>query len=70
MSQSHIHFKVLNQSRGPAVQGPRAQADRGLYKKEIQSHLYNIDKLVVYEGTVVKFDISKKTFYCMFVKHI
>ena len=69
IDKSGIHFKVLNQSRGPAVQGPRAQADRDLYKKEIQSHLYNTDKLVVYEGTVVKFDISKKTYLKVYINN-
>ncbi len=47
-----IQFRVLNRSKGPAVRGPRAQADRKLYLQAVQSLLKATEGLDFIEGMV------------------
>lgn len=47
-----IQFRLLNRSKGPAVQGPRTQADRKLYRKAMQAALAAQERLDVVEGGV------------------
>ena len=53
IDQSGTHFKVLNASKGPAVHGPRAQADRKLYKQAINNILATQKYLDILQATVV-----------------
>ena len=59
IDMSGIQHRVLNSSRGPAVRGPRAQADRELYKKSIQKILFEIKNLKIIESSVEDILISK-----------
>src|SRR4029453_10562348 len=47
-----IQFRVLNRSKGPAVQGPRAQADRKLYPLAMQAAIRSTPNLEVIEAAV------------------
>ena len=49
---SGIQFRVLNRSKGPAVRGPRVQADRDLYREAIQQALFQQENLSIMEATV------------------
>ena len=53
-----IHFELLNRSKGPAVRGPRAQADRGLYRRAMQALLAETVGLELREGAVEDLEIG------------
>ena len=52
IDRAGIQFRMLNRSRGPAVHGPRAQADRKLYRHAIQGLLAKQKNLTIIEGAV------------------
>ncbi len=68
IDRTGIQFRLLNRSRGPAVQSPRAQADRSLYRREMRRvlegtpnlHLRQgvVVDLVVYDGTVAGVELQ------------
>ena len=48
-----IQFRLLNRKKGPAVQGPRAQSDRQIYRREMQAELAILKNLTILEGEAV-----------------
>ncbi|MCX4084652.1 tRNA uridine-5-carboxymethylaminomethyl(34) synthesis enzyme MnmG [Rickettsia hoogstraalii] len=58
IDQAGIHYKMLNETRGPAVWGPRAQADRKLYKKAMYQILTNYPNLDILYGKVEDIEIK------------
>ncbi len=52
IDKAGIQFRMLNASKGPAVQGPRAQADKKLYMKYMQAELKNYPNLTLLEAPV------------------
>ncbi|MGH6922296.1 MAG: tRNA uridine-5-carboxymethylaminomethyl(34) synthesis enzyme MnmG [Propylenella sp.] len=53
-----IQFRVLNRRKGPAVRGPRAQADRTLYRAAMQDEISRQPRLAVVEGEVADLIIA------------
>ena len=58
---SGIQFRLLNKSKGPAVQGPRTQSDRGLYRKAVQNILSSKKNIKIIEGEVIDIYIESGT---------
>jgi len=53
--QAGIQFRLLNRRKGPAVQGPRAQADRGVYRAAMLAKIEAQEFLEIVEGEVIDF---------------
>src|SRR5882762_3156397 len=53
IDRTGIQFRLLNRSRGPAVQSPRAQADRSLYRREMRRCLEETPNLHLRQGMVI-----------------
>ena len=56
-----IQFRLLNRRKGPAVQGPRAQADRKIYRREMLALTKGQQNLTIVEGEVIDLKLSGDT---------
>lgn len=54
-----IQFRLLNRRKGPAVRGPRVQADRKLYREAMQAEIAAIGNLTVVEGEAERFMLDE-----------
>ncbi|MDG5814268.1 tRNA uridine-5-carboxymethylaminomethyl(34) synthesis enzyme MnmG [Chitinispirillales bacterium ANBcel5] len=54
IDKAGIHFRMLNQTKGSAVWGPRAQADKNLYKKYVRKEIDKNKKISLYQGMVTE----------------
>ncbi|HTM30779.1 MAG TPA: tRNA uridine-5-carboxymethylaminomethyl(34) synthesis enzyme MnmG [Vicinamibacterales bacterium] len=56
---ARIQFRMLNRSKGPAVWSPRAQCDRGLYRRAVRSLLEQLPNLEFSQGTVAELILDR-----------
>jgi len=59
IDRTGIQFRLLNRSRGPAVQAPRAQADRALYRTEMRQVLEETPNLHLRQGLVIELIVEE-----------
>ncbi len=55
-----IQFRILNESKGPAVQSPRAQADKKDYQFWMKNHLENVDNIHILMDEVIDIEVADK----------
>ena len=58
---ARIQFRMLNRSKGPAVWSPRAQCDRGLYRRAVRSVLERHERLEFAQGTAASLMLNGRT---------
>lgn len=63
IDRTGIQFRLLNRSRGPAVQSPRAQADRALYRTEMRRTLEATPNLHLRQGLVIDLIVKNEQIY-------
>lgn len=56
-----IQFRLLNRRKGPAVRGPRTQADRKLYRQAMQAELFDHSNLTIIEGDAFDLRLAGET---------
>ena len=61
VDKAGVQFRILNNKKGPAVWGPRAQIDRALYHKEMKHEVLNTSGLRVVEGKVADIITERTT---------
>ncbi|WP_432346052.1 tRNA uridine-5-carboxymethylaminomethyl(34) synthesis enzyme MnmG [Shinella yambaruensis] len=63
-----IQFRLLNRRKGPAVRGPRSQADRKLYREAMQAEIAQIAGLTVVEGDAYNLDCAEGRIHAVILK--
>ncbi|CUH79649.1 tRNA uridine 5-carboxymethylaminomethyl modification enzyme [Tropicibacter naphthalenivorans] len=66
--QAGIQFRLLNRRKGPAVQGPRTQADRKLYRQAMQKEIAGTPNLSVIEAEVTDFIMNAQAIHGVVLK--
>jgi tRNA uridine 5-carboxymethylaminomethyl modification enzyme len=61
IDRTMIQFRILNRSKGPAVQAPRAQADKAHYSLLAKQTLEQLPCLTLFQDTVVDFELSEES---------
>ena len=56
-----LQFRMLNRGKGPAVWAPRAQCDRGMYRRAVRSLLEQHDRLDTIQGTVARLLLDQRS---------